>query len=208
VWERADTVIWLDLDRPIVMRRVVGRTVRRVLRREELWNGNREPVGNLFALNPEESIIRWAWTKHGPTRTKYAAASNTQKGAYVLADADDKKPQVLIMASGSEVSLAVDAHEQLKSEGIKSRVISMPSWELFEHQSQEYKDSVLPPSVTARVAVEQASTFGWAQYTGLTGAIVAMKSFGASAPLSVLQKEFGFTKENVVAAAKGQLAKK
>ena len=81
VWERADTVIWLDLDRPIVMRRVVGRTWRRVLRRQELWNGNREPIGNLFALNPEESIIRWAWTKHGPTRTKYAAAMDDEANA-------------------------------------------------------------------------------------------------------------------------------
>ena len=163
-----------------------------------IMNSTRHPVALILTRQPLPTL----------DRTKYAAASNTQKGAYVLADADDQKPQVLIMASGSEVSLAVDAHEQLKSEGIKSRVISMPSWELFEHQSQEYKDSVLPPSVTARVAVEQASTFGWAQYTGLTGAIVAMKSFGASAPLQVLQKEFGFTKENVVAAAKGQLAKK
>ena len=163
-----------------------------------IMKSTRHPVALILTRQPLPTL----------DRTKYAAASNTQKGAYVLADADDKKPQVLIMASGSEVSLAVEAHEQLKSEGIKSRVISMPSWELFEHQSQEYKDSVLPPSVTARVAVEQASTFGWAQYTGLTGAIVAMKSFGASAPLQVLQKEFGFTKENVVAAAKGQLAKK
>jgi transketolase len=162
-----------------------------------IMHSTRHPVALILTRQPLPTL----------DRTKYAPASGTQKGAYVLADAADGKPKVLIMASGSEVSLAVDAHEQLKSEGIQSRVISMPSWELFEHQSQEYKDSVLPPSITARVAVEQASTFGWAQYTGLTGAIVAMRSFGASAPLAVLQKEFGFTKENVVAAAKGQLAK-
>ena len=104
-------------------------------------------------------------------RTKYAAAAGVAKGAYVLADAPDGKPEVLLMATGSEVSLCVDAYEQLKAEGIKARVVSMPSWELFDHQPQEYRDSVLPPAVTARVAVEQASTFGWARYVGLTGAV-------------------------------------
>jgi transketolase len=138
-------------------------------------------------------------------RTKYADASGLTKGAYVLADAEDGKPDVLLMASGSEVSLCVDAYEQLKSEGIKARVVSMPSWEIFEHQSQEYRDSVLPPSVNARVSVEQASTFGWSRFTGLTGERIGMKTFGASAPLKELQKKFGFTVENVVAAAKRQV---
>ena len=138
-------------------------------------------------------------------RTKYAPASGLSKGAYVLADAAGGKPEVLLLATGSEVSLCVAAYEQLKAEGIRARVVSMPSWEIFERQSQEYRDSVLPPSVRVRVAVEQASTWGWAHYVGLDGAILGMKTFGASAPLKVLQKEFGFTTENVVAAAKEQL---
>ena len=138
-------------------------------------------------------------------RAKYAPASGLAKGAYVLADAEGGKPDVLLLGTGSEVSLCVDAYEQLKAEGIKARVVSMPSWEIFERQDREYRESVLPPSIKARVAVEQASTLGWAHYVGLSGAILGMKTFGASAPLKVLQKEFGFTKENVVAAAKEQL---
>ena len=138
-------------------------------------------------------------------RTKYASASGLAKGAYVLADAPGGKPDVLLLATGSEVSLCVEAYEKLKGEGIKARVVSMPSWELFEHQSQDYKDSVLPPRVTARVSVEQASTFGWARYVGSTGHTIGMKTFGASAPLKELVKKFGFTVENVIAAAKDQV---
>ncbi len=141
-------------------------------------------------------------------RSKYAAASGVAKGAYVLADVPGGKPDVLLLASGSEVSLCLEAAEKLKGEGIKARVVSMPSWELFEHQSQAYRDSVIPPTVTARVCVEQASTFGWARYAGLTGEIIGMKTFGASAPLKELQKKFGFTTDNVVAAAKGQVQRK
>jgi len=140
-------------------------------------------------------------------RTQYGAASGLVKGAYVLADAPNGKPEVLLLASGSEVSLCVQAHEQLVKEGIKSRVVSMPSWELFEHQPQEYRDTVIPPSVVARVSVEQASTFGWERYVGMRGHMIGMKTFGASAPLKELQKKFGFTAENVVAAAKAQIAK-
>jgi transketolase len=140
-------------------------------------------------------------------RTKYGAASGVAKGAYVLADAEDGQPDVILIASGSEVSLCVDAYEKLKEEGVKARVVSMPSWDLFEHQSQEYKDSVLPPAVTARVSVEQSSTFGWQRFVGLDGERIGMKTFGASAPLKELQKKFGFTLDNVVAAAKRQLAK-
>jgi transketolase len=138
-------------------------------------------------------------------RSKYAAASGVAKGAYVLADAPGGKPEVLLLATGSEVALCVDAHEQLVKEGVKSRVVSMPSWELFEHQTQEYKDSVLPPSVTARVSVEQASTLGWERYVGLTGKKIGMRTFGASAPLKELQKKFGFHPENVASAAREQL---
>ena len=139
-------------------------------------------------------------------RTKYASASGVAKGGYVLADADGT-PEVILMATGSEVSLCVGAYEQLKKEGIKARVVRMPSWELFDHQPREYRDSVLPPTVTARVAVEQASTFGWTRYAGLTGECIGMQTFGASAPLKELQKKFGFTPEKVMEAAKRQLAR-
>ncbi len=138
-------------------------------------------------------------------RNKYASASGLAQGAYILANSPDGKPDVILIGSGSEVSLCVAAYEQLTSEGVKARVVSMPSWELFEQQEQAYRDKVLPPAVTARVAVEQASTFGWAQYVGTSGTIIGMTTFGASAPLKVLQKEFGFTKEHVIEAAKQQL---
>ncbi len=140
-------------------------------------------------------------------RTKCAPASGLQKGAYVLADAPGGKPDVLLLATGSEVALCVEAYEKLKAEGVKTRVVSMPSWEIFEHQPQEYRDSVLPPNVTARVSIEQASTFGWARYVGPTGCTIGMTTFGASAPLKELLKKFGFTVENVVAAAKEQAKK-
>ena len=123
----------------------------------------------------------------------------------MLADAEDGKPEVLLMATGSEVALCIDAYEQLKTEGIKARVVSMPCWGLFDLQSQEYRDSVLPPSVTARVGVEQAATLGWHRFIGLDGHIVGMQTFGASAPLKELQKKFGFTPDQVVAAAKAQV---
>ena len=141
-------------------------------------------------------------------RTKYAAASGVARGAYVLGDAPGGNPEVILIASGSEVSLAVEAHEKLVAEGIRSRVVSMPSWDIFDHQTQEYRDSVLPPKVTARVAVEQASTFGWERYVGTSGGIIGMKTFGASAPLKELQRKFGFEPEHLVAAAKEQLGKK
>jgi len=135
-------------------------------------------------------------------RSKYAPASGVSKGAYVLADAPNGKPDVILIASGSEVILAVQAHEELLADGIRSRVVSMPSWDIFEHQSQEYRDSVLPPQVEARVAVEQASTFGWERYVGVKGRVIGMRSFGASAPLKELQRKFGFEPDQVVAAAK------
>jgi transketolase len=140
-------------------------------------------------------------------RTKYAAASGVAKGAYVLADAPGGNPEVILIASGSELSLAVESHEKLVAEGIRSRVVSMPSWEMFEHQPKEYRDSVLPPKVTARVAIEQASTFGWERYVGNTGRVIGMKTFGASAPLKELQKKFGFHPEQVVATAKELIGK-
>lgn len=136
-------------------------------------------------------------------RTQYAAASGAAQGAYVLAGATH--PEVILLATGSEVSLAVAAYEQLKGEGIAAQVVSMPSWELFEEQPTAYRDSVLPPAVTARVVVEQAGPLGWDRYVGQTGAKVVMNSFGASAPLAKLQEKFGFTVENVVKLAKQQI---
>jgi transketolase len=141
-------------------------------------------------------------------RTRYAPASGVRRGAYVLADAGNGKPDVILMATGSEVGLCVEVYEKLKAEGVAGRVVSMPSWELFEHQPEEYREAVLPPDVTRRVAVEQASTLGWERYTGLRGTILGMKTFGASAPLKELLVKFGFTGENLYAAAKQQLARK
>jgi transketolase len=140
-------------------------------------------------------------------RTKFAPASGVAKGAYVLADAPGGKPDVVLMASGSEVSLCVEAYEKLQAAGIKARVVSMPCWELFEKQDASYKDSVLPPGVTARVSVEMASTFGWERYTGAKGKIIGMRSFGASAPLKDLLKKFGFSADRVVDAAREVLGK-
>jgi transketolase len=139
-------------------------------------------------------------------RSKYAPASGVAKGAYILADAPDGKPDVILMGSGSEVSLCVTAYEQLKSEGIKARVVSMPSWDIFERQDEAYKNKVLPPEVKARVAVEAASTFGWSQYVGPSGKIIGIRTFGASAPLKDLLKKFGFTPDKVVEAARAVLA--
>jgi transketolase len=139
-------------------------------------------------------------------RSRYAAASGVAKGAYVLADAEGGKPDVILVASGSEVSLCVEAFERLKTDGIRARVVSMPSWELFEQQNRSYRDDVLPPEVTARVSVEQASTFGWERYVGRGGTRIGMQTFGASAPLKELQKKFGFTVEHVVEAARDQVA--
>src|SRR5580692_3974184 len=141
-------------------------------------------------------------------RAKYASAAGVARGAYVMADSAGGPPEILLIASGSEVTLVVEAHEKLLSEGIRSRVVSMPSWDIFDHQPKEYRDSVLPPGVTARVAIEQASTFGWERYVGTSGHIIGMNTFGASAPLKELQRKFGFQPDEVVAAAKNQLGRK
>ncbi len=182
---------------------------------------------NLIVLRPgdaNEVVEAWkiiAQLQHQPValvltrqplptfdRTKYAAASGTARGAYVLADAPGGKPDVILMGTGSEVSLCVDAYEKLKMEGIKARVVSMPSWEIFERQDAAYKESVLPSSVTARVSVEMAATFGWERYVGIKGRKIGMHRFGASAPLKDLLKFFGFTVDAVVAEARKALAEK
>jgi len=142
-------------------------------------------------------------------RAKYASAKGVQRGAYILADADDGKPEVLLLATGSEVALCIAAYDKLKSEGVKARVVSMPSWEIFERycrEHPEYRHQVLPESVSARVSVEQASTLGWARYVGSGGISIGMETFGASAPLKELQKKFGFFPDNIIAAAKQQIA--
>ena len=140
-------------------------------------------------------------------RTKYAPASGVLRGAYVLGDPPKGKPEVILIGSGSELSLCVNAHEELLAEGIRSRVVSMPSWEIFEHQTQAYQDSILLPDVTVRVAVEQASTFGWERYVGKSGRVIGMKTFGASAPLKELQRKYGFEPERVTEIAKELLGK-
>jgi transketolase len=141
-------------------------------------------------------------------RRTYASATGVARGAYVLADPPGGNPEVILIGSGSELSLAVEAHEKLIVEGIRSRVVSMPSWEIFDHQTREYRDSVLPPTVKARIAVEQASTFGWERYVGSTGDIIGMRTFGASAPLKALEEKFGFEPERVAAAARELLGKR
>jgi transketolase len=182
-------------------------------------------VPNITLLRPgdaNEAVEAWkiaVQSKHGPVllvlsrqaiptldRSKYASAAGVAKGAYVLADAPGGKPDVILIGTGSELGLCVDAGEKLKSEGIQARVVSMPSWEIFEKQDQSYKDSVLPPTVTARVSVEMGSTVGWERYVGLKGQMVGMHSFGASAPLKDVLRKFGFTTETVLAAAKKAIA--
>jgi transketolase len=138
-------------------------------------------------------------------RTKYASADGVANGAYVLAGDPHTPPDVILIATGTELSLAVSAYEQLTAAGVNARVVSTPSWELFDRQDQAYRDAVLPPSVTARVAVEQASSFGWHRWVGATGAVIGKSTFGASAPLKSLQTKFGFTPEAVIAAAEDQM---
>jgi transketolase len=134
-------------------------------------------------------------------RGKYASAAGVARGAYVMADAPGGTPEIILIATGSEVSLAVEAHEKLISQRIGCRVVSMPSWDIFEHQPQSYRDEVLPPDVKARIAVEQGSVLGWDRYVGAAGRVVGMKTFGASAPLKELQRKFGFEPERIVATA-------
>jgi transketolase len=182
---------------------------------------------NMLVLRPgDANEVTEAWKiaiqqKHRPAtfvlsrqplptldRTKYASAAGVAKGAYVLADAEGGKPQVILMGTGSELSLCVDAYEKLKAEGIRARVVSMPSWEIFEEQDAPYKESVLPSDVTARVSVEMAATFGWERYTGSKGRNIGMHRFGASAPLKDLLKYFAFTVDRVVEEAKAAMGRK
>jgi transketolase len=140
-------------------------------------------------------------------RSRYAPASGLARGAYVLADPPGGNPELVLIASGSELILAVNAHETLLGEGVRSRVVSMPSWDIFDQQPKDYQESVLPPAVDARIAIEQASTFGWERFVGGSGRIIGMKTFGASAPLKELQRKFGFEPGRVVATAKELLGR-
>ncbi len=141
-------------------------------------------------------------------RERLAPASGLRRGAYVLADPEDGAPEVLLLATGSEVFKCVAAYEKLTRAGIRVRVVSMPSWEIFDRQGREYRDRVLPPDVTARVAVEQAARMGWERYVGMGGTVIAMETFGASAPRSDVERTFGFTAERIAAAAREQLGER
>jgi transketolase len=140
-------------------------------------------------------------------RSRYAAASGLARGAYILADAPNADPEVILIGTGSEVSLCLDTYERLTQEGVRARVVSMPSWELFDDQDGDYRNSVLPPRVKARVSVEEASDFGWTKYTGTDGQNIGIETFGASAPIKQLLKNFGFTADHIVAAAKNQIVR-
>ena len=158
---------------------------------------------------PREPVVLILSRQAMPTldRTKYGAASGVAKGGYILSEAPGGKPELLLIATGSELSLALSAQDELTKKGVKARVVSLPSWQIFSKQDATYRDSVLPPEITARVSIEQASTFGWERFVGLTGASIGMNSFGASAPLKELQKKFGFTVEQVTETALKQLKK-
>jgi transketolase len=183
-------------------------------------------IPGLFTFRPadaNETVEAWrviAELKHQPAclalsrqalptldRDVYASAKGVAKGGYVLADANTGKPEVILIGTGSELHLCIEVYEALKADGVAARVVSLPSWELFEIQTQAYRDSVLPPSVTARVSVEAGTTIGWDRYVGSTGATIGMHSFGGSAPIKELMTKFGFTHEKVLAAAKKQMAK-
>ena len=183
-------------------------------------------IPNLMLLRPadaNETAVAWRVAiehRGGPValaltrqvlpiidRSKYGPAEGLTRGAYVLADASGKAPEIILIATGSEVNVALDAYEKLAAEGIPARVVSMPSWDLFEKQSQEYKDEVLPPAITLRLAVEAAVPFGWERYVGTKGAVVSLNRFGASAPWKVLAEKFGFTAANVVQRAKALMGR-
>jgi transketolase len=163
-----------------------------------LLPGRHEPVLLALSRQPLPTL----------DRTKYAPASGAARGAYVLADpSGGAAPEVILIASGSELCVAVGAHEALSAAGIRSRVVSMPSWELFERQPKEYRESVLPPAIRARLAVEQGATLGWERYVGEAGRVLGMRTFGASAPVKDLNTKFGFTPDRVAAVVREMLKK-
>jgi transketolase len=181
---------------------------------------------NLVVIRPAdaaETVVAWKVAlgrRHGPTalvltrqkvpvldRTVYAAADGVRRGAYVLADAPGGPPELVLIATGSEVQLIVAAQAALAKEGVRARAVSMPSWELFEAESPEYRESVLPRAVSRRLAVEAGATFGWERWVGSAGAVVGIDRFGASAPGETVLKELGFTVEHVLARARALLGR-
>ncbi|HET7509756.1 MAG TPA: transketolase C-terminal domain-containing protein, partial [Solirubrobacterales bacterium] len=158
-----------------------------------------------IALNRTHNPVAMVMTRQNVPvfdRSKYASAEGTQRGGYVLADPEDGDPELILIATGSEVQLAVGAHERLQADGIRSRVVSLPCWEIFEQQDQSYRDEVLPPGVTARLAIEEGSPLGWEKWVGTEGAIMGMTTFGQSAPFKDVEAEFGFTVDNVTKVAR------
>ena len=171
-------------------------------------NEVRESYKVIFGLTEEPACLVLSRQKLPIfDRARYAPAAGLARGAYVMADAENGEPQVILIASGSEVQLCIAVYETLKREGIAARVVSMPSWELFEKQDDEYRDAVLPPPIKARVAVELGAVIGWDRYAGPTGAIIGMHSFGASAPIADLMRKFGFVPDKIMQAAKAQIAR-
>jgi transketolase len=173
-------------------------------------DANETAVAWRVAIERRNGPVALALTRQGlPVidRSRYAAAEGLTRGGYVLADAPSKAPEILLIASGSEVSVALEAYEKLTAEGIAARVVSLPSWDIFERQSQEYRDEVLPPGVAARLAIEAAVPLGWERYVGTKGAVIGMTRFGASAPCKVLAEKFGFTAANVVRRARELLGR-
>ncbi|MGC1249948.1 MAG: transketolase C-terminal domain-containing protein, partial [Xanthobacteraceae bacterium] len=167
----------------------------------------REAYKVIFGLKTEPACLVLSRQKLPVfDRDRYAAAAGLARGAYIMAEAEGGKPDVILIASGSEVQLCIQAFETLKSRRIAARVVSMPSWELFERQDRRYRDEVLPPRITARVAVEMGATIGWDRYAGPTGAIVGMHSFGASGPIGDVLAKFGFVPDKIVEAAENQIA--
>jgi len=171
-------------------------------------NEVREAYKVIFGLKSEPACLVLSRQKLPVfDRSRYAPASGLARGAYVMADAENGDPKVILIASGSEVQLCIAAYERLKREGTAARVVSMPSWELFEKQDERYRHEVLPPKIKARVAVELGAVIGWDRYAGESGAILGMHSFGASAPAADLMRKFGFLADNVIAAATAQIAR-
>jgi transketolase len=173
-------------------------------------DANETAVAWRVAIERRDGPVALALTRQGlPVidRSRYASAEGLARGGYVLADAPGKAPEVILIASGSEVPVALEAYEKLTAEGIAARVVSLPSWDLFERQPQDYKDEILPPTVAARLAVEAAVPLGWERYVGTKGAVIGMTRFGASAPYQVLAEKFGFTAANVVQRAKELLGR-
>jgi len=173
-------------------------------------DANETAVAWRVAIERRDGPVALALTRQGVPvidRSRFASAEGLTRGGYVLADVPGKVPEIILIASGSEVAVALEAYEKLTAEGIATRAVSLPSWDLFEKQPQEYRDEILPPTVTARLAIEAAVPLGWERYVGTKGAVMGMTRFGASAAYKVLAEKFGFTAANVLQRAKELLGR-